>query len=52
MTEQVQEGVAAAAEGSQAATQAKVAEQSIEELVALREQLEKAQAQAAEYLDG
>ena len=52
MTEQVQEGVAAAAEGSQAATQAKVAEQSIEELVALREELEKAQAQAAEYLDG
>lgn len=52
MTEQVPEGVATAAEGSQAATQAEVAEQSIEELMALREELEKAQSQAAEYLDG
>ena len=52
MTEQVQEGVAAAAEGSQGATQPQVAEFSIEELVALREELGKAKAQAAEYLDG
>ena len=52
MTEQVQEGVAAAAEGSQETAQPQVAEFSIEEIVALREELEKAQAQAAEYLDG
>jgi molecular chaperone GrpE len=52
VTEQVQEGVAAAAEGSQGTAQPQVAESSIEEAVALREELEKAQAQAAEYLDG
>jgi molecular chaperone GrpE len=52
VTEQVQEGVAAAAEGSQGTAQPQAAESSIEEVVALREELEKAQAQAAEYLDG
>jgi molecular chaperone GrpE len=58
VTEQVQEGVAAAA-GSPAAAdprqgtaQGQVEEISIEEIRALREEWEKAQAQAAEYLDG
>jgi len=53
VTEQVQEDTAAAAaEGGQAAVQDQAAELSIEEIAALQEELEKAKAQAAEYLDG
>jgi molecular chaperone GrpE len=59
VTEQVQEGVAAETEGSrgvadplQGTAQPQVAEIPVEEITALREDLEKAQAQAAEYLDG
>jgi len=52
VTEQVQEDIAAAAEGSQAAAQAQVVELSAEEIAALQEDLERAKAQAAEYLDG
>ena len=52
MTEQVQEEIAAAAEGSQAAAQAQVVELSAEEIAALQEDWKRAKAQAAEYLDG
>jgi molecular chaperone GrpE len=52
VTEQVQEDIAAAAEGSQAAAQAQVVELSAEEMAALQEDLERAKAQATEYLDG